>query len=192
MKFSIFALIFILASTTYALPQFIGTFKFNGELNLVNNQKREIVNTGYEQGVERLQFLKKSGFTCLAVLATTYKCSKNTLEPMPESVKNKILDRFAQLEIIFGQPLNDWELVSEGSHLTEYVLKQKTLIGEDVYYSSHYYKTPELNKLALKDEKGNSVWFNLDEEQLKMVFVEQKTISKNQFETYLIEAIVQK
>lgn len=192
MKIGLFAVSLILASATQALPHFVGTYKFNGQLNLVNNQKREIVRTGSEQGVERLQQLKSSGFACVTVFATTYSCRKNTQDPINENVKNKILDRLSQLQIVFGQPLNDWELVSEGTQLAEYVLTQKTLIGDEVYYRTHYYKMPVLNKIAVKSENGNSVWFNLEDDQLRMVFFEQKTINKNQFETYLIEAHIQK
>ena len=177
-----------IAANAVPLPQkYIGTFKFSGQLNPVNTFKKEVVYTSFAAGIKRLSELRELGFTCVAVFSTTYACSKNTNDNLPADVESRLRAQLTN-KIEFGSPIGDWELLSTAEYLTEFILQQKTLIGEKIYLKTRYLITPDIQKLVLVSENGDSLWFNIYNNNLNLALTTQKTLSNTRFESYLVEA----
>lgn len=190
MKSFFSTIVFVISAQSYALPVppiFEGHYKFTGILNTVNTLKKEIVYVSTAEGRKRLEVLKEMAFTCTPVFSTTYSCAKNTNDPIPKDIQDKLTKNLNENSIEMSTPLSEWGLVSTAEYLTEFLMQQKTQIGNQIYYKSRYLVTPDIQKFVLQSE-NESVWFNVYAGKLHMAIVTSKTTGKNTFENYLIEA----
>lgn len=191
MKTILIALVWIFSIAARALPvppTYTGSFKFSGPLKTINTLKKEVVYTSFSPGLERFAELRQLGFTCVAVFSTTYSCTKNTNDSVTADVASRLISNLYKT-IEFGTPLGDWELVNTAEFLTEFVMNQQTTIGENVFTKTRYLITPDIQKLVLVSENGDSLWFNIYNNNLNLALTTQKTLSNTRFESYLVEAL---
>lgn len=118
-----------LASENIPPKTLIGEFIYSGMSYVRNLRITEVIDLSQGEGVERLNQLRKEGYTCIRQTAQRRLCSLNKkdvqLTPLQESF---IANKFSRLRIQFQPPTQQPQIIFDGSEQQDYRLKQEVKI----------------------------------------------------------------
>ena len=122
----------VISSSAFAAPLFevsplLGEYVYEGEMQLVQARKIEIVNDGLsEEGQARLAALKSEGYTCEHVIQASFRCTMFLKDAsIPPKVRRQLdLAHQGWLKVTFDAPVGKPERVTEGDRFEEWDVVQ--------------------------------------------------------------------
>lgn len=133
-----------------------GTYQYNSQVEVTKKRSAETVNHTTPPGVERMNALKKSGFSCIRKNQINSICQKiEAQQSTPEFVQNAV-DKYLNNGSFFFAGDGDAVIVHDGAS-TEWLIHEDVIIGS---YKLNVYKLVKNNKgqwyaaFPVSDEQG--------------------------------------
>ncbi len=168
-----------------SLPEFSGTYEFSAnQLQYQIAQHRLTISNLSQQAKNFMGELKSAGYSCQTITSTTYDCKKLSRQ-IPEnlSVRNAILEKYAQQKISFQPSQSDYSLINDAPSVQEYEKNQISNMGQVQFQKTKLLINDQLIKITVISLTQNiSAYFYLNQRSelaSQIQFSMQKKSSEN-------------
>lgn len=176
----------LMASDIYPLA---GIYDFAGAPQILQSFQIEVVRLYRDQDRERLAELKGQGFTCDYVDSKTARCKRfEKVTELPPSLKNRLLARYQNIQVIFGELEGEPEVLHKGESYTEYLVTQEMSVGSAKWENYRYFESDDLHKVQTGTESPAAHSFVVDSaDSLGLITLESSSTASG-YISYLISA----
>lgn len=176
----------LFASDIYPLA---GNYEFAGTPQILQSFQITVVRLYRQQDHQRLAELKKEGFTCDYVDSKTARCKRfEQITELPQGLKNRLLARYQNMQVIFGELEGEPEVLYKGESYTEYLVSQEMSVGNAKWENYRYFESDDLHKVQTGTESPAAHSFVVDSaDSLGLITLESSSTASG-YMSYLISA----
>ncbi len=185
MKYILIAMLMI--TTAYS-----STYKFGG-IEVSGKISNKVIDLRRPLDREKKKELEDNGYICKIKAQLKFLCSKKVkAEKVPERIKIKILKKYKDSALSFGQKYQDDELVSDAPALKEYNVFRRIEFtrGDETLVDAETYRLLKLNdcleKIHAKDNAtAKDFWANIRKKKISR-FEQYNVTTKDGYDKYLV------